>query len=54
MGYSAQASEARNSAAVLLAENAEIYRPSNQKMRIIDNATILRDSSPGLSINLAD
>lgn len=54
MGYSAQAQEMRESAQLIVAENAEIYRPSDQKLRIIDDSTILRDSSPGISILLSD
>lgn len=54
MGHSSQALEMWESAQFIVAENAEIYRPSNQKLRIIDNATLLRDSSPGVSINLSD
>jgi len=38
------------SANELLARNDEIYQPSSQKVRIIDAASILRDSSPGISI----
>lgn len=42
------------SAQKLIALNAEIYVPSNQKVRIIDSSRILRDSSPGFSIVLPD
>lgn len=38
------------SANELLALNEEIYQPSAQKVRIIDAATILRETSPGISI----
>ncbi|MFT5936178.1 MAG: Flp pilus assembly protein TadD [Pseudohongiellaceae bacterium] len=38
------------SAQRLIALNEEIYVPSSQKIRIINSNTILRDSSPGLSI----
>ena len=34
----------------IVAQNDEIYRPSSQKVRIIDSTTILRSSSPGISI----
>ncbi len=54
MGYAGRAEEIRYSAQLIMAENAEIYRPSDQKLRIIDNSSILRDSSPGLSIILSD
>jgi len=54
MGYTAQAEEMRSSGQVILAENEEIYQPSDQRLRIIDNASILRESSPGLSIILSD
>lgn len=39
------------SAQKLIALNAEIYVPSFDKVRIIDSSSILRDSSPGISIN---
>jgi len=38
------------SAQRLIALNDEIYVPSSQKIRIINSNTILRDSSPGISI----
>ena len=38
------------SAQKLIAQNAEIYVPSVDKVRIIDSSTILRESSPGISI----
>jgi Flp pilus assembly protein TadD len=41
------------SAQKLIALNAEIYVPSMDKVRIIDSNTILRDSSPGVSINFS-
>jgi Flp pilus assembly protein TadD len=40
------------SAQRLVALNDEIYVPSSQKIRIINSNTILRDSSPGISIVL--
>ncbi len=36
----------------IVAQNDEIYRPSSQKVRIIDKGSILRSSSPGFSIIL--
>jgi tetratricopeptide (TPR) repeat protein len=38
------------SAQRLITLNDEIYVPSSQKIRIINSNTILRDSSPGISI----
>lgn len=38
------------SARKLLARSDVIYQPSSQKVRIIDAATILRETSPGISI----
>ena len=54
MGYERQAADTRLVAQAILEGNAEIYRPSNQRLRIIDNSTILRDTSPGLNIILSD
>lgn len=34
----------------IIVANEEIYQPSDQKVRVIDSSTILRDSSPGISI----
>lgn len=50
MGDMEQAIKFADSAEKLIALNAEIYVPSEQKVRIIDSSSILRDSSPGLSI----
>ncbi len=50
LGEEEEAYELLESARQLLARNAEIYRPSEDKLRIIDRDSILRDSSPGLSI----
>lgn len=44
------AREMNESAQEILALNDEIYRPSDQKLRIIDSSSILRDSTPGFSI----
>ncbi len=53
LGYAAEAQELTGEAQNLLVQNAEIYRPSDQKVRIIDGSRILRhESSPGLTINL--
>ncbi|MEQ8954884.1 MAG: transglutaminase domain-containing protein [Gammaproteobacteria bacterium] len=51
LGDQGRAARMRSRAAELIAINDELYEPSSQKMRIIDSATILRDSSPGLSIH---
>ena len=50
LGDAGEARSLVDSANELLAMNDEIYQPSSQKVRIIDGATILRDSSPGISI----
>lgn len=50
LGDAAEARSLLASANALLAQNDEIYQPSSQKVRIIDAATILRETSPGLSI----
>lgn len=50
LGDPGEGQELVASANELLARNEEIYQPSSQKVRIIDAATILRDSSPGISI----
>ena len=52
LGDSGRAQEMRERANELIALNGEMYQPSDQKLRIIDTDTILRDSSPGLSIVL--
>lgn len=51
LGEFEQARYFAESAEKLIALNAEIYVPSVNKVRIIDSSTILRDSSPGISIN---
>lgn len=38
------------SAERILAQNQEIYQPSSRKVRIIDSSTIMRSSTPGISI----
>ena len=50
MGEIEEAKFYAESAQKLIALNAEIYVPSIDKVRIIDSSTILRDSSPGISI----
>lgn len=50
LGNSREAEKLRVSAAKLVAENQQIYQPSDQKVRIINTDSILRSSSPGLSI----
>ena len=52
LGDVVRARRTAESAEKILAQNAEIYQPSSQKVRIIDSDTILRSSSPGLSIIL--
>ena len=52
LGDVVRARRTAESAEKILAQNAEIYQPSSQKVRIIDSSTILRSSSPGLSIIL--
>lgn len=49
-GLDMRAEEMRLSAQNLLAGNYAIYRPSNQKLRIIDSSRILRDGAPGITI----
>jgi len=57
MGEVDRAAELYASAQGLIAQNAEIYQPSSQKVRIIDKDSILdsilRSHSPGFSILLA-
>ena len=50
LGSLDEARQLRDDAAQLMSSNQEIYRPSDKKVRIIDSATILRDSSAGISI----
>ena len=52
MGYQEQAHELAVQAQNLVTLNAEIYQPSDQKLRIIDGSRIRNASSPGLTINL--
>ncbi len=46
------ARDAREEADNILASNATIYRPGNRRLRIFDRDSILRNSAPGLSIQL--
>jgi len=52
LGDASEAEELVAAANALLTQNEEIYQPSDQKVRIIDSDSILRSSSPGLSIIL--
>lgn len=45
-----RAREMNDRAKKVLAENAEIYQPSDDKLRMIDERSILRNTSPGISI----
>jgi len=49
LGDTRQAERHARSAQEILAMTG-VYQPSNNKVRIFDNATILRDSSPGISV----
>lgn len=53
MGNMDKARDIYDAANELLIANAEIYRPGDQRMRIIDSSSILRDSAPGISIDFA-
>ena len=46
------AQDAREEAQSVLAVNSEIYRPSDRRLRIFDQNSILNSSSPGLTIQL--
>jgi len=50
LGYTGEAEDLVHTAEALLAQNAEIYRPSNERMRVIDSREILRYGSPGVNI----
>lgn len=52
LGDLEEAQRMNESAMKLVAQNAEIYQPSEDKLRIIDRDSILRESSPGISIIL--
>lgn len=39
-----------SAASQLMSQNEEIYQPSDRKLRFIDSQSILRDTSPGLSV----
>lgn len=51
-GDTGRAEKLLQTARALLAGNTEIYRPSNQRLRIIDSRPILRDNSPGINIQV--
>lgn len=53
MGDIERSRKTNDSGKQLLVQNQEIYQPSDQKVRIIDTSTILRDTSPGISIILS-
>lgn len=50
LGYTSQAEEMVQTAQSLLARNTEIYRPSSERLRVIDSRPILREGSPGVNI----
>ncbi|MFT7470508.1 MAG: Flp pilus assembly protein TadD [Kiritimatiellia bacterium] len=50
LGDEFEAKRYADTAGRILALYDNIYQPSNNKVRIIDSSTILRDSSPGISI----
>ncbi len=52
LGEIERARDARDAAENLLAASEEIYVPSDRRLRIFDRDSILRTSSPGLSIRL--
>ncbi len=54
MGDEPEAARYIRSAEKMLALHDEIYQPGNQKVRIIDSSTILRESSQGISIFVPD
>lgn len=49
-GFDSQANALRGAAQQILTTNVGIYRPSDQKLRIIDSAEILRNGAPGITI----
>ena len=49
-GFDTQANALKVAAQDLLTGNTGIYRPSNQKLRIIDSTEILRNGAPGITI----
>jgi len=50
LGDMEEAQRLSDSAEALIVENAEIYRPSTEKMRLINRDSVLRDYMPGFSI----
>lgn len=51
-GNPQRAEELKTSAQELVAQNAEIYRPSNQKLRIIESPRTFRDYQPRVTIRV--
>ena len=52
LGEMERARDAREAAEFVLADNGDIYRPGDRRLRIFDRNSILNSSSPGLSIQL--
>ena len=52
LGEVQRARDARDAAEMALASSDEIYRPSDRRLRIFDRDSILRGSTPGISIQL--
>jgi len=50
LGYSERASVLMATAQALVSSGGQIYRPSDQRLRVIDDSTILDRSTPGISI----
>ena len=50
LGEEVEAEELRQTADAVLAGNAAIYQPSSERLRVIDNSSILNDSSVGTTI----
>jgi len=50
IGNSRMQSQMMSEASETLAENLEIYQPSDQRVRFIDSQTILRNTSPGIKL----
>lgn len=50
LGDMEEAQRLSDSADALMLENAEIYRPSTDKLRLINRDSVLRDYMPGISI----
>ena len=50
LGDELEAEDLRQSAEEVVADNAAIYQPSSQRLRVIDSSNILNDSSAGTTI----